>query len=266
MAAEVVDQRDQHHVTEQAAGEHHGGDANPDQPTNAHEQRRHAEAEGRLVERAEAVGRFGDDELGAVAQELEDRTEQDPAEHRFGRNAAAVTCDQDVGARRALGKGQRVMLLDAQRAAQRDHQQDPQKAADRAQPEHRRRRDLAAEKQQRRHREDDRGRQSLADRSECVDAVVLEDRATPEQPSQHTHRDDGARNGGRHRETDLQPHIGVGRVEDRSQQDAEHHRLQRELGQVLVRPDMGHDFELISIFSCSLGGEVAPSRRGAPVC
>lgn len=115
MSPHRVDQRDEHEVAQQAAGKHDGGDLDADEVAHAHEQRRDVVAEAGHVEVREGPHQRVLEEIEAVHEELEHAPCQNPYEHRRRAGAAFVAGDEHLGARRAFGEGQIVVLGDDQR-------------------------------------------------------------------------------------------------------------------------------------------------------
>ena len=89
---------------------------------------------------------------------------------------------QHLGARRALGILEHAVLLDDERAPQRDHHQDAEQAAEHRDEHDARDLEIEAEDHDRRHRHADAEGDRLAGRARRLDDVVLEDRrvAQPE--------------------------------------------------------------------------------------
>jgi hypothetical protein len=91
-------------------------------------------------------------------------------------NAAALAGDQHLGARRPLGVGQVAVLLDDQRAPQRDHHEHAHQTACDRQDGDARDVEVVAHQQNRGNREHDPRRYRVRSRARRLNDVVLEDR------------------------------------------------------------------------------------------
>ena len=89
-----------------------------------------------------------------------------------------------------------------------------------------------------RDREDGTGDERLPYRGRGAHRVLLEDGAAEERQAEGGDRQDRRREGGRHRLARLEPQVGVGRAEQRREQHAQHERLPRQLGEVLLGQDV----------------------------
>src|SRR6266542_2158275 len=113
----------------------------------------------------------------------------------------------------AIAGGLMGVLLDDQRAPQRDHHQHAHQAAGDRQDRHARDVEIVAHQQNRGDREDDPRRYGIRRRPGGLDDVVFEDRRAA-QPPEDRDRQYGNRNRCADGETDLQREINVRRAED----------------------------------------------------
>ena len=137
MRAEEVDGGHQHEPGEDSAGEHDGGDADADDVADAEILGGDVGADGCAFEemlRAEVglvVGGGGPEgEEVVVLEEGVEAAEAEAEEDAGGEGAAALAGDQDVGAGGAFGIGEGAVLFDDELAAQRDHEEDAEPAAE----------------------------------------------------------------------------------------------------------------------------------------
>ena len=168
---------------------------------------------------------------------LEERVEAAEAEAEkdaAGQRAAFFAGDQHVGAGGAFGVRQRAVLLHNELAAQRNHEQHAEPAADQRQHEDARVLEIEAEKDQRRQREDDARGDGLAGVAGGLDDVVLKNRGAAEgaQDADGEHRD-GDRGGDG--EAGAQAHVDGDGAEDEAEEAAQQNGAKRELGRISDR-------------------------------
>ena len=137
MRAEKVNGRHQHQPGEDAAGEHDGGDADADDVADAEVLGRAIGSDGGAFEQvlgAEvevAVGSGGPKgEEVFVLEESVDAAEAEAKEDAGGKASAALAGDKDVGAGGAFGVDESVVFVDDELAAERDHEEDAEPAAE----------------------------------------------------------------------------------------------------------------------------------------
>jgi hypothetical protein len=135
-----------------------------------------------------------------ILEEGVERAQAEAKEDAAGKRAALLAGNQHVGAGRALGKLQVLVLVHDQLLAQRHHEQHAEKAADQRQHEDARILQIEAQKDQRRQREDDARGNGLPGVAGGLDDHVLQNRAAAKgaQNADRQHRD-GNRSG--HRKT-----------------------------------------------------------------
>ena len=223
--AEELDRGDQHPGRQDAAGDHDAGDFRADDVADADELGGHLAADrGSLEEVEHALGRVVP-ELEAAHEDLIDRGDAEAREHRPGAGAALLADDQDVRAGGAFRVGQDAVLLDDERAPQRDHHEHAEQAAERGDDQHPCRVHLVAEDHQGGHRDADAERDGLAGRADGLDHVVLEDRRPPRarqlrEETEERDGQDGDRDRGRHRHADLQHEVERRGPEDDAEERA----------------------------------------------
>ncbi len=247
------DERDEPDPREHAARDQDARDARTDDVADAQVLGRDLAADGRR--RQETVGlldrqrrRLGDDVEDLLQDGVQARDAQ-PVVSGSRQAAAALTCDQHGRARGPLGIGERRVLLDDQRPAQRDHHQHAQHAAHQRQRQDRPVREIAdadalagrgvaAQEQEAGQGEHDAGGDRFARRADRLHDVVLQDGRLAESLEQRDrqHRD---RDRCRHRQPGLQRQVDRRRAEDDAEQRADDDRLDGELGDHLVRGDVG---------------------------
>ena len=163
------DQRNQREPREHAARGELAGDAGPDDVAEAQVLRRDVAGERRVRDLAVLPGaepgrRLAPEPQDAV-EELVEHRDADALEDHAGEVAALLAGDQDVRAGHALGVLEVAVLLDDEGAAQRNHEEDAERAAHGRQHEDRDVLEVVlavGQEEQRRHREDDAGRDRLA--------------------------------------------------------------------------------------------------------
>ncbi len=213
-----------------AAGEHEHGDIEPHDVADAEQRRREIRADVRDSARTD-VGcglRRAAPELEPRLRELHEAARDRRPREILGAALRVVAALQHLRGRRALRE--RELLLDDQRATQRDrehHAEQPAEAGDHAHPNIVERAPVA-EDHERREREDHAGRERLARGRARLHDVVLEDVGLFEKP-QHGHRDHRGRNRRGHREPREHAEVRVRAGEHGGKQHAEHERLDGEL-------------------------------------
>ncbi len=125
------------------------------------------------------------------------------------------------------------MLLDDELAAQGNHEQHAQPAADEREHEDARVLEIEAEKNKRREGEDDAGGDGLAGIAGGLDDVVFEDGGAAEGP-QNTDGEHSDGDGGGHGEAGAQAHVDRNRAEDDAEDGAEKKGSEGELGPVFL--------------------------------
>ena len=193
------------------------------------------------------VAHFGSKEIKDPRERFPQRADPEPAEHECRKPAAPLARNQHLGARGALRVGERRVLLDDQRAAQRHHHEDAQNPA-----RERQHHDLQVaevvgtvghEEDQRRDRKDHTARDRFTGRPDRLDDVVFENGGAAE-PLQHRNRQDGDWNGGANRQSGAQPQVHGGGAEEQAEENAEHDRLggefRRRLRRRHVRAPLSH--------------------------
>ena len=273
------DQRNQGQPRQHAARGHLGSDARADDVADAQVLRRDVAVEGGV--RVDVLG-AGAQARGVAPQPQHAhqhpvaRRREHTLEDLFGQAAAALAGHQDLGAGGAFGVGQLAVLFDDEAAAQRNHEQDAEHAADRRQGH-----DLqvlevalaAGQKDQRRDREHRAGGNRLARRAQRLHDVVFEDGALAElfEHGNRQHRD-----GNRGRDGQARPQRQVHRrgPEQDAKQRAQDDGAQRQLGDVALGGDVGLVAGTRGIGAGAAGGgAVAGTRviggraaRGRAVC
>ena len=134
---EEVDGRHQHEPGEDSAGEHDGGDADADDVADAEVLGGAVGADGGafedvlLAEVGLPVGLRGPQgEEVVVLEEGVEAAEAEAEEDAGGEGSAALAGHEDVGAGGAFGIDQGLVLVDDELAAQRDHEEDTEPAAE----------------------------------------------------------------------------------------------------------------------------------------
>ena len=182
MRAEEVDGRHEDEPGEDSAGEHDGGDADADDVADAEVFGGAVGADGGAFEEvlgAEvevAVGSGGPEgEEVFVLEEGVEAAEAEAEEDAGGEGAAAFAGDEDVGAGGAFGVDEGVVLFDDELAAERDHEEDAEPAAEEGEGEDAGGLEIEAEEDEGGQGEDDAGGDGLAGVAGGLDDVVFED-------------------------------------------------------------------------------------------
>jgi hypothetical protein len=170
--------------------------------------------------------------------ELVDEGDSKRLEYRLGMDAAALTGDQHLRARRSLGVGQIAVLFDDQRPAQRNHHEDAHQAARDRQDRDARDVEIVAHQQNRGDREDDPRRDRVRRRAGGLDDVVFEDGGAAE-PAEDRDRENGNRDRCADGEPDLQREVHVRGTEDQPEHDSQHDGANSQLGRRLGCRDVG---------------------------
>ena len=110
-----------------------------------------------------------------VLEEGVEAAEAEAEEDAGGEGAAALAGHEDVGAGGALGVDEGVVLVDDELAAQRDHEEDAEPAAEEGEGEDAGGLEIEAEEDERGQGEDDAGGDGLAGVAGGLDDVVFED-------------------------------------------------------------------------------------------
>ncbi len=229
-------ERQQHEPRQHASREHRARNRRTDDVTDAEVLGGDVDIQCRVRELASRRRRIAD--LGA--KQVEDPRQRFPkgshaeaAEHESGELAAALTCDEHLGACGALRIRKRAVLLHDQRAAQGHHHQDAEEAARESQH-----RDLKIgevcgsvrrQEDEGRNREHHSARHRLASGSDGLDDVVFEDGGAPK-ALQHRDGEHGDGNRGAHGQACAEPEVDGRRAEQETEQHAEDDRLRGELG------------------------------------
>jgi hypothetical protein len=168
-----------------------------------------------------------------VLEEGIDAAQSEAEEDAAGEGAALLAGDQHVGAGRAFGVLEIAVLLNDELAAQGNHEQYAQPAADQRQKEDARVLEIEAQKDQRGQRKDDARSDRLAGVAGGLDDIVLEDRGAAEGP-QNTNRKhrDGDRGG--HRESGPQAHVDGDPSKDDAEKRSQKNGAQSEFGALLT--------------------------------
>src|ERR1700761_1083195 len=137
MRAKEVDGRHEHQPGEDTTGEHNGCDADADDVADAEVFGRAVSSDGgafkqMLGAEVEGAVRSGgpEGEEVFVLKEGVDAAQAEAEEDTGGEAAAAFAGDKDVGARSAFGADEGVVFVDDELAAERDHEEDAQPAAE----------------------------------------------------------------------------------------------------------------------------------------
>ncbi len=176
-----------------------------------------------------------------ILEEGIDTAKPKPKKNPAGQRAAFFARDQHIRAGRALGVGQRTVLLHNQLAAQRDHEQHAQPAANQRQHKDARVFEVEAKKDQRGQRKDHAGCNRLARVAGRLHNVVFENRRA----AQHAQNADGEHgNGNRRRDGEprTQAHINRDRAKDDAEDGAERNSTEGELRAGLFRWNKGLKF------------------------
>ena len=168
-----------------------------------------------------------------VLEERIQAAESEAEEDARGEAATALSGDQDIRAGRALGVEQRSVLLDDELAAQRDHEQNAEPAAEERQRKDAARLKIVAEKDERGQGEDDARRDGLARVSRGLHDVVFQDAGPAKRPQDRDreHCDGYARGD---RQPGAQPNVHRHRAKDHAEERAQDERPGRQL-----RPRLG---------------------------
>ena len=193
-----------------------------------------------VLARAEPGGGLAPEPENAV-QELVEHRRAHALEDHPGEVAALLAGDENVGAGHALGIFEVAVLLDDEGPPQRNHEEDAERAADGGEDEDRHVLEIGrpvGEEEQGRHREDDARRDRLARRADRLHHVVLEDRGLAE-PLENRDRQNRDRHRGRDRQAGAQGQIDRRGAEDDAEENPQEDRLERELGNLLARRNVG---------------------------
>ena len=144
--------------------------------------------------------------------------------------------DEDVGAGGAFRVGEGAVLLDDELAAQGDHEEHAEPAADEGEHEDAGVFELEAEEDQRGQGEDDAGGDGLAGVAGGLDDVVFKDGGAAE-GAQDADGENGDGNGGGDGESGAEAHVDGDGAEDDAEEAAEEESAEGELGQALLRSD-----------------------------
>src|SRR6266699_1886658 len=232
------DRGGEHQVGEAAAGEQVAGDARADDVTDPEELGGGlGEHRGSRIEGERLPGYVGP-ELEPRLEEFVDEAQPERLKQALGLHAALLAGDEDLRAGGALRIDQRVVLLDDQRPAQRDHHQHAHQPAHRREQRHATDLQVVAHQEDGRNGEDHPGGHGVAGRARGLHDVVLEDRGAAERAEDRDreHRD---RDGGAHGEPDLECQVDARRAEDEPEHYAQQQRTRRELGGEVRRRDGG---------------------------
>ena len=237
MRAEEVDGGHQHQPGEDAAGEHDGGHPDPNDVAHAEVLGGTVGADGRAFEdvlRTSEVGlvvRAGgpQGEEIVVLEEGIQAAQAQAQEDARGERASTFAGHQDVGTRRSLGVDQGAVLFDDELAAQRDHEQDSEPAAEEREREDSCGLQVEAQKDERGQGEDDAGRDRLAGVADGLDDVVLKDGRLAE-GAQDGDGEDRDRDGGGDGEPGAEADVDRDRTEEDGEDAAEQQGAEGELG------------------------------------
>ncbi len=238
--APVGDRRNNDQPGQQAAADHDGGNARPEDVADTEQRGRQVHADFALFQERNLQVHVAGYDAQPGGQELEQRATGETVEHEARTTAADLVGDEHFGARGAFGIGQLAVLPFDQEASQRDHEQDAQQAAAHRQQRHLQQLRRHAPHEQRRQREDHAARQRARGRPGGLRDIGFEDRAADADARQRTKHGDG-HYGHRDRRADgqagAQPEVGICGTENDAEQNAETDRLQRELGRRFMRVD-----------------------------
>ncbi len=120
--------------------------------------------------------------------------------------AAALACDEDVGAGGAFGVDEGVVLFDDELSAERDHEEDAEPAAEEGEGKDAGGFEVEAEEDERGEGEDDSAGDGLAGVSGGLDDVVLEDAGAAE-GAEDGDRQDGDGDGGGYGESGAEAYV-----------------------------------------------------------
>ncbi len=266
--AEELDHRDQQERGQHAAGRHRVGDARADDVADAHQLGRDFGADAAGLERraelevdgvAPALERHAQGFIQDADAEAAEDQHRAPFRRLDGlavlraRPCARFACSlardvgggglEDLGAGRAFRVFQFAVLVDDQRAAQRDHHQDAEQAAQHADQHHARDLEVETEDHDGRHGHAQAEGQRFAGRTRGLGHAVLEDRRfaraellrhAEQGDRDHRHRDRGA-----DRQAHLQHQVERGRAEDHAQDDAHDQGARGHFGQLGGGGDVG---------------------------
>ena len=163
-----------------------------------------------------------------------------------GERATALTGDEDVGAGCAFGVGQRAVFLHDELAAEGNHEEHAQPAADQGEHEDAGVLQLKAEKDERGQGEDDAGGDGLASIARGLDDVVFKNGGAAESAEDADgEHGDGDRGG--NGEAGAQAHVDGDSAEDDSEEGAEEDGSEREFGATLSCGNKGLKFRQYSL-------------------
>jgi hypothetical protein len=240
LLAEKINQRHQDQPGEDAAGEDDARHAQADDVADAEVLRGGVGLDRgpfQDVLGAEIRLEFGSARPGAeeifILEEGVDRAQAEAEEDAAGQRPSALAGDQHIGAGRALGVSQVAVLFDDQLAAQGNHEQHAQPAADQGQQEDAGVLEVKAEKNQRGQGEDDPGGDRLTGVASGLDNVVFQNRGPTEgaQNADREHRD-GNRSG--HREAGSQAHVNRDGAKNNAEKRAQQQGAEGEFGTALL--------------------------------
>ena len=241
--AEEVNQRHEDEPGEDASGEDDAGDARTDDVADAEIFRRGVGLDGCALEdvlRAEVglvLGRAGPGfEEVLILEEGVEAAEAEAEKDAAGERAAALAGDEHVGAGGAFGIWQVAVFLDDELAAQGNHEEDAEPAADEGEHEDAGVLEIEAEKDQRGEGEDDARGDGLAGVAGGLDDVVFEDGGAAE-GAENADGENRDGDGGGYGESGAQAHIDGDGAKDDAEEGAEENGAEGEFRAVLAGRD-----------------------------
>jgi hypothetical protein len=166
-------------------------------------------------------------------KERVERAQAKSGKHAPRERAALFASNQNVRACRALGVGQHAMFFHNELAAQRNHEQYAEPAANQREQKNPRILKFESEKDKCRQREDDAGSDRLSGVPGCLHDVVFKDRGASER-AQNADRKHRNRNRGSNSEPRLQADIHRDRAEDDAEERSQQERAESKFRPVLV--------------------------------
>ena len=173
-----------------------------------------------------------------------ERSQAEAVEDAAGGGASAGAGLDDVGAGGAFGVLEDAVFLNDERAAERDHEEDAEVAADQRQHEDAEVLEIEAEEDERGQGEDDAGGDGLAGVAGGLDDDGFENRGLA-LVAQEADGDDRDGDGGGHRETGAQAHVDRDPAEDDAEDGAQQDGAEGEFGAVFVGRDEGAESGLL---------------------
>jgi hypothetical protein len=167
-----------------------------------------------------------------------ERAQAEAEKDAAGERAAALAGDEHVGAGGAFRVGQVAVLFDDELAAQGNHEEHAEPAADEGEQEDAGVFEIEAEKDERGEGEDDSGGDGLAGVAGGLDDVVFEDGGAAED-AQDADGEHGDGNGGGYGEAGAQAHVDGDGAEDDAEDGAEKDGAEGEFGPVLAGRNKG---------------------------